>query len=274
MSKMNRKDVTVLILWNVIISNVDTCTFPAILEGKTWEDSDKGRPITFSGSDLSGWTVTFGAETISSWTCLFNQNNLIVFKSSYQFFLPPFPPQTKHVYVCMWTVSVEADRIIYYLLADEDVDSNTRLFVSDDSSLGACDVCKLDLSLDTSQGKAMVTSGSPSSVPIPAQSGPCSGCSCTPTTEASTTTVLSTSSEASTTTTTLQPPHHQLHHQLQRHHQQPHHPQQPHQQQQHPQNLCLPLNLYHPRYLEHQQEIKVIQDPTPMTITRLFYTRQ
>uniref|UniRef100_K1R1N7 Uncharacterized protein n=1 Tax=Magallana gigas TaxID=29159 RepID=K1R1N7_MAGGI len=57
---------------------LDSCTFPSVLEGKTWEDSDKGQPVTFSGSDMLGWNVSAFSTVMNQWECLFNQNDIIV----------------------------------------------------------------------------------------------------------------------------------------------------------------------------------------------------
>ncbi|XP_056010793.1 mucin-5AC-like isoform X2 [Ostrea edulis] len=198
---MTRKEIAVFIWWTIAVCYVDSCTFPAILEGKTWDDSAKGRPVTFAGSVMTGWNVTFGVKIITSWTCLFNQNNIIVSKATYDEMIPPFISKTYHVYVCMWAVSIEADKFIYYLLADNIVDANTRVYRSESSDLGACDVCKMTLNLDPSQALSMATSGDPSSVTIPAQSGPCSGCSCIATTATTTTSSAITSEDTTSSTT-------------------------------------------------------------------------
>lgn len=178
-----RRTASFFLIWNAICVHVDSCTFPSVLEGKTWEDSDKGRPVTFSGNVMLGWNVTAFTTVMNQWECLFNQNNIIVSKSSFVFepLFPGFTPTTYYVYICMWIVSLDSDKFIYYLLADFVSDLNTRAYKDPNDNLGPCDVCKLSLSLDPADAEVMTSTGSPSAITIPPQSGSCSGCSCLPT---------------------------------------------------------------------------------------------
>ncbi|XP_078324575.1 uncharacterized protein LOC111126644 isoform X2 [Crassostrea virginica] len=178
---------TFYIICCATLLGVECCTFPSILEGKLWEDSAKGKPVTFSGDTMTGWNVSIFNTVMSSWQCLFNQNDIIVSRSSYEQSIPLFSTTTYYVYACMWIVSIDAQTLIYYLLADEITDANTRIYKSTNDSLGACDVCKFSLTLNSADGKAMSTTGAASAVTIPAQSGPCIGCSCTPTTTSTST---------------------------------------------------------------------------------------
>uniref|UniRef100_A0A8W8LCG0 Uncharacterized protein n=1 Tax=Magallana gigas TaxID=29159 RepID=A0A8W8LCG0_MAGGI len=168
-----RRTASVFMIWNAICVYVDSCTFPSVLEGKTWEDSDKGQPVTFSGSDMLGWNVSAFSTVMTQWECLFNQNDIIVSKSSFVFGLPFAPPVTYYVYICMWIVSLDSDKFIYYLLADFISDLNTRAYRNTEDNLGPCDVCKLSLSLVPADAKVMTSTGSPSEITIPPQSGPC-----------------------------------------------------------------------------------------------------
>nr|XP_022327131.1 A-agglutinin anchorage subunit-like isoform X1 [Crassostrea virginica] len=148
---------TFYIICCAILLGVECCTFPSILEGKLWEDSAKGKPVTFSGDTMTGWNVSIFNTVMSSWQCLFNQNDIIVSRSSYEQSIPLFSTTTYYVYACMWIVSIDAQTLIYYLLADEITDANTRIYKSTNDSLGACDVCKFSLTLNSADGKAMST---------------------------------------------------------------------------------------------------------------------
>ncbi|XP_022327131.2 uncharacterized protein LOC111126644 isoform X1 [Crassostrea virginica] len=148
---------TFYIICCATLLGVECCTFPSILEGKLWEDSAKGKPVTFSGDTMTGWNVSIFNTVMSSWQCLFNQNDIIVSRSSYEQSIPLFSTTTYYVYACMWIVSIDAQTLIYYLLADEITDANTRIYKSTNDSLGACDVCKFSLTLNSADGKAMST---------------------------------------------------------------------------------------------------------------------
>ncbi|XP_052673563.1 uncharacterized protein DDB_G0271670-like [Crassostrea angulata] len=197
-----RRTASVFMIWNAICVYVDSCTFPSVLEGKTWEDSDKGQPVTFSGSDMLGWNVSAFSTVMNQWECLFNQNDIIVSKSSFVFGLPFAPPVTYYVYICMWIVSLDSDKFIYYLLADFISDLNTRAYRNTEDNLGPCHVCKLSLSLVPADAKVMTSTGSPSEITIPPQSGPCSGCSCIPSSTSSSTTSTESGQQSSSTTST------------------------------------------------------------------------
>ena len=46
-----------------------------------------------------------------------------------------------------------------FYIYSEITDANTRIFRSTDGNLGACDVCKFSLHLESTDGKAMSTNG-------------------------------------------------------------------------------------------------------------------